>query len=465
MTSPVGHSPFAADGPLIWVLRGRATSGKRPRCPVPDAGARVWVDAVDENLQCCVCQELFTDPVALPSCGHSFCRGCAMIWFTSPARRCPTCRCESSLYFNRVTQLASNYALKSLADSVRLNRNCHCRFGVRAGPRGDWEPDPEGCPWTGPASAADVHEAGCVHKPVPCRWGCGLELLPREAGTHEAECADSLVRCRFFGCNVQHKRRDTSEHEKEAAQRHARCEREKRLQLQSLGEHDEFTRAAAAAISRAKAAKDIGLVVAALRFSYRCARVSDQACIALKALCKNEADQQIAVDAGAIDAVLAAMRAHCHRHGDVSFQACGALYALWRNKSYQQIAGDAGAIDAVLVAMRAHPGNEIVQDAACWALWSMTSNHEENAAKAGTAGASEIVVAAMQAHPGNAPVQVSACAALVGFTGVASNLVNARAAGAVEAVLAAMQAQPGNSHVQRYGRQVLRLMNADDAGQ
>jgi hypothetical protein len=32
-----------------------------PQCPVPDAGTRVWVDALDDNLLCSVCQELFTD--------------------------------------------------------------------------------------------------------------------------------------------------------------------------------------------------------------------------------------------------------------------------------------------------------------------------------------------------------------------------------------------------------------------
>ncbi|XP_073722536.1 tripartite motif containing 35-1 [Misgurnus anguillicaudatus] len=48
--------------------------------------------ALEEDLSCPVCTELFREPVLL-SCGHSYCRGCITDhWTTSRSRSCPVCR-------------------------------------------------------------------------------------------------------------------------------------------------------------------------------------------------------------------------------------------------------------------------------------------------------------------------------------------------------------------------------------
>ncbi len=48
--------------------------------------------ALEDELSCSVCTELFRDPVLL-SCGHSFCRQCINDhWTFSSSRNCPVCR-------------------------------------------------------------------------------------------------------------------------------------------------------------------------------------------------------------------------------------------------------------------------------------------------------------------------------------------------------------------------------------
>ncbi|XP_049318759.1 E3 ubiquitin-protein ligase TRIM35-like [Astyanax mexicanus] len=50
----------------------------------------------DEDLLCCVCCEVFTDPVIM-SCSHSVCRTCLQqFWRSKVSRECPVCRRRSS---------------------------------------------------------------------------------------------------------------------------------------------------------------------------------------------------------------------------------------------------------------------------------------------------------------------------------------------------------------------------------
>jgi hypothetical protein len=68
-------------------------------------------------------------------------------------------------------------------------------------------------------------------------------------------------------------------------------------------------------------------------------------------------------------------------------------------------AGSAGAVECVVAAMRAHAGNAGLQNCGCAALNNMTFDNAENRIKAGSAGAVECVVAAMRAHAGYGDVQ------------------------------------------------------------
>lgn len=48
--------------------------------------------ALEGNLSCSVCFEIFKDPVVL-HCGHSFCKACLeKYWDQKPVKNCPLCR-------------------------------------------------------------------------------------------------------------------------------------------------------------------------------------------------------------------------------------------------------------------------------------------------------------------------------------------------------------------------------------
>jgi hypothetical protein len=160
----------------------------------------VWVTPPAPDLECSVCSEVFTDPVTL-ACGHTFCRACAVSWFTSPAKRCPLGACPASAK-SKPAKLPTQYALKSMVDALRVR----CRFGLCEDERGGWMPDPSGCP---------------------------AQLSRAEAAAHEASCEHASEACPFAGCGVLRRRRDADAHDVLMAVAHARGERDARLSLEA----------------------------------------------------------------------------------------------------------------------------------------------------------------------------------------------------------------------------------------
>ncbi|XP_036418940.1 tripartite motif-containing protein 35-like isoform X2 [Colossoma macropomum] len=71
-----------------------------------------------ENLFCCVCCEIFRDPVVL-SCSHSVCKTCLQkFWKTKGSRECPVCRRRSSK-----DDPPFNLVLKNLCESFLESRS------------------------------------------------------------------------------------------------------------------------------------------------------------------------------------------------------------------------------------------------------------------------------------------------------------------------------------------------------
>ena len=177
-------------------------SQRRPREP-----GRVWVTPPSPDLECSVCTDIFIDPITL-ACGHTFCRACAVRWFTNTRRRCPAARCAASANSQPAT-LPSAYALKNMAEALRV----YCRYGLREDERGVWVPNSE---------------------------GCQAQLCRADVAAHEAACEHALEVCPFAGCGVQRRRRDADAHDAEAAVAHARGERDARLALEASarGERD-----------------------------------------------------------------------------------------------------------------------------------------------------------------------------------------------------------------------------------
>jgi hypothetical protein len=86
---------------------------------------------------------------------------------------------------------------------------------------------------------------------------------------------------------------------------------------------------------------------------------------------------------------------------------CKGDYAAERAR--QQRAAEAGALEAVVEAIRVHPQVAAVQRNGCTALLSMCSGVPMPRARwqrAAQAGARGVVVAAMQAHPGDRVLQL-----------------------------------------------------------
>ncbi|XP_028993617.1 E3 ubiquitin-protein ligase TRIM39-like [Betta splendens] len=74
----------------------------------------------DVQLQCTVCQQVFTDPVTTP-CGHNFCQACIQgVWDSGDVCLCPSCqRC-----FTPRPETCVNAAFKELTDAFRAMLAC-----------------------------------------------------------------------------------------------------------------------------------------------------------------------------------------------------------------------------------------------------------------------------------------------------------------------------------------------------
>nr|XP_006012745.1 PREDICTED: tripartite motif-containing protein 35-like isoform X1 [Latimeria chalumnae] len=69
---------------------------------------------LEDEMSCCVCQELFKDPVTL-RCGHNFCRECVCeYWKEKTSQSCPICRVDSAF-----SDLKINYTLRNIVDTYK----------------------------------------------------------------------------------------------------------------------------------------------------------------------------------------------------------------------------------------------------------------------------------------------------------------------------------------------------------
>ncbi|XP_040887064.1 E3 ubiquitin-protein ligase TRIM39-like [Toxotes jaculatrix] len=72
----------------------------------------------DVQFQCCICQDVFSEPVSIP-CGHSFCFTCITShWNDSLAISCPKCQ----TVFEGRPELCENYFAKEMSEQIRARR-------------------------------------------------------------------------------------------------------------------------------------------------------------------------------------------------------------------------------------------------------------------------------------------------------------------------------------------------------
>ena len=75
-----------------------------------------------EDLTCSLCLEIFTAPVKITRCGHSFCGHC-LAGITEAAWPCPKCRTVQN---QTPEQLPRNFVLEPIAEKYKSSRKNIC---------------------------------------------------------------------------------------------------------------------------------------------------------------------------------------------------------------------------------------------------------------------------------------------------------------------------------------------------
>ena len=430
-----------------------------------------------EALECPVCLTLPEGEVHQCNEGHCYCADC---WNRLDPRLCPECR-------QPVSQANRNRAVERTI--AALEWSCeHCGEATTRG-------------------AKAAHLAACPQVPTACvaaAAGCGWAGMMSEQVAHVAACPFAICQRMMAPLQAQNQQLQSECQELRAQVEplQARCaglqsecqvlrgqvaalqplagrvralegvetEQGGRRQRQRVGPapHD------APPSDAAVAAMGLAEAVATLRAHVAVAKVAEKACERLNSLCRPDGSEQAAAEAGAIEAVMEALRAHpqavgVHVHGLAGLTSlCVGANAAGRARA--QRAADAGAIEVVVVGMRAHVQTAACLNLGCMALTAVCSGDDAagraRKQRAAEAGALEVIVEAMRAYPQVESVQVFGCEALVSVCGGgASAGARARRQRAVQAggrtvAIAAMQAHPGDRRVQLHGQLVLNALPA-----
>uniref|UniRef100_A0A667ZZH1 E3 ubiquitin-protein ligase TRAF7 n=1 Tax=Myripristis murdjan TaxID=586833 RepID=A0A667ZZH1_9TELE len=154
---------------------------------------QVFAEQPSVKLCCQLCCNVFKDPV-ITTCGHTFCRRCALT-----SDKCPVDTAK-------LTVVVNNIAVAEQIGELFI----HCKYGCPsaatvAGKPGAYEVDPLGCPFTIKLSTRKEHEVSCDYRPVRCpnNPSCPpLLTMNLEAHLKECEhikCPHSKYGCTFIG--------------------------------------------------------------------------------------------------------------------------------------------------------------------------------------------------------------------------------------------------------------------------
>uniref|UniRef100_A0A8C1SAH2 TNF receptor-associated factor 7 n=2 Tax=Cyprinus carpio TaxID=7962 RepID=A0A8C1SAH2_CYPCA len=156
-----------------------------------DTEPQVFAEQPSVKLCCQLCCSVFKDPV-ITTCGHTFCRRCALT-----SEKCPV---DNS----KLTVVVNNIAVAEQIGELFI----HCKYGCQpaaSGKPGAFEVDPLGCPFTIKLSTRKDHEVSCDYRPVRCpnNPNCPpLLTMNLEAHLKECEhikCPHSKYGCTFIG--------------------------------------------------------------------------------------------------------------------------------------------------------------------------------------------------------------------------------------------------------------------------
>uniref|UniRef100_A0A803T3S5 TNF receptor associated factor 7 n=1 Tax=Anolis carolinensis TaxID=28377 RepID=A0A803T3S5_ANOCA len=151
----------------------------------------VFAEQPSVKLCCQLCCSVFKDPV-ITTCGHTFCRRCALT-----SEKCPVDNAK-------LTVVVNNIAVAEQIGELFI----HCKYGCRPVASGKppvFEVDPHGCPFTIKLSVRKDHEGSCDYRPVRCPNNPNCPPLLKmnlEAHLKECEhikCPHSKYGCTFIG--------------------------------------------------------------------------------------------------------------------------------------------------------------------------------------------------------------------------------------------------------------------------
>ncbi|XP_061416769.1 E3 ubiquitin-protein ligase TRAF7 isoform X1 [Lethenteron reissneri] len=162
-----------------------------------DEDPLVFAEPPSIKLCCQLCCGIFKDPI-ITTCGHTFCRKCALT-----SEKCPVDNAN-------LTVVVNNIAVAEQIGELFI----HCKFGCRVAAAGgggvvgvagklgsSWEVDPRGCPFTIRISARKQHEESCDYRPVHCPNNPSCPpLLKVNLAVHLKECEHIKCVHAKYGC-------------------------------------------------------------------------------------------------------------------------------------------------------------------------------------------------------------------------------------------------------------------------
>uniref|UniRef100_A0A2I3HI57 E3 ubiquitin-protein ligase TRAF7 n=1 Tax=Nomascus leucogenys TaxID=61853 RepID=A0A2I3HI57_NOMLE len=189
---------------VTTITKADGTSTYKQHCRTPSSSSTLAYSPRDEEdsmeplvfaeqpsvkLCCQLCCSVFKDPV-ITTCGHTFCRRCAL-----KSEKCPVDNVK-------LTVVVNNIAVAEQIGELFI----HCRHGCRVAGGGKppiFEVDPRGCPFTIKLSARKDHEGSCDYRPVRCPNNPSCPpLLRMNLEAHLKECEHIKCphsKCTFIG--------------------------------------------------------------------------------------------------------------------------------------------------------------------------------------------------------------------------------------------------------------------------
>ncbi|KAL7518521.1 hypothetical protein ACHAWX_003341 [Stephanocyclus meneghinianus] len=155
----------------------------------------IFLTPPDPNLKCAICLDIFSDPVSLLHCGHTFCHDClSSSMEASPTTTCcPECRAhinkKNKAHRVRVIESTIGNAMVRCRNAY-LDDECHPH-----------EYCPQECSWTGPLSQWPLHASrDCPVEVIQCPiLGCCHKCTRGQMSSHlgSKACIESAVESRI----------------------------------------------------------------------------------------------------------------------------------------------------------------------------------------------------------------------------------------------------------------------------